>query len=214
MSEIQLLEIQSDLYGFQDWSPATTCKLTTAHDTLSDWSFYRQWTPKQIIWLLTAEDTFTADWAYQYMTDETMLTGMGEWSDGTPVLPLLWHTNAIGDVPSFQDAVFEHILKDPFFLTMEEAHVSNDVKSLWKWIGGFCFPHSCVVFKHIGARPLWSRQRFKRRSTFQRPVLGNQRHGVVSTTLLILSAGLVALGLVLYFRSDGICSHGRGEAPT
>ena len=48
-------------------------------------------------------DTFTADWAFQYMTDETMLTGMGEWSDGTPVLPLIWHTNAINEVSAFSD---------------------------------------------------------------------------------------------------------------
>ena len=46
-------------------------------------------------------DTFTADWAFQYMTDETMLTGMGEWSDGTPVLPLIWHQDAINSVSKF-----------------------------------------------------------------------------------------------------------------
>jgi hypothetical protein len=28
---------------------------------------------------------------------------MGEWSDGTPVLPLIWHRNAIDDVQAFQD---------------------------------------------------------------------------------------------------------------
>ena len=39
------------------------------------------------------------------MTDETMLTGMGEWSDGTPVLPLIWHRNAINDVTGFSDCV-------------------------------------------------------------------------------------------------------------
>ena len=62
----------------------------------------------------------------------------------------------------------------------------------------------CVVFKR-GARPLWPRQRFKRRSPFQRPVLGNQRHGVVSTTFAHLSAGLWPW-VWCYFRSDGICS--------
>ena len=35
------------------------------------------------------------------MTDETMLTGMGEWSDGTPVLPLIWHRDAINSVSKF-----------------------------------------------------------------------------------------------------------------
>ena len=102
----QLLEIQSDLYGFPRLVASHYLQTDPAHDTLSDWSFYRR-VDAQADYLVAhgREDTFTADWAYQYMTDETMLTGMGEWSDGTPVLPLLWHTNAIGDVPSFQDCV-------------------------------------------------------------------------------------------------------------
>lgn len=102
----QLLEIQSDRYGFPRLVASHYLQTEPAHDTLSDWSFYRR-VDAQADYLVAhgREDTFTADWAFQYMTDETMLTGMGAWSDGTPVLPLIWHTDAISKVPSFQDCV-------------------------------------------------------------------------------------------------------------
>ena len=98
----QLLEIQSDLYGFPRLVASHYLQTDPARDTLSDWSFYRR-IDAQADFLVAhgRNDTFTADWAYQYMTDETMLTGMGKWSDGTPVLPLIWHTDAIEQVPSF-----------------------------------------------------------------------------------------------------------------
>ena len=102
----QLLEIQSDLYGFPRLVASHYLQTDPAHDTLSDWSFYRR-VDAQADYLVAMgrEDTFTADWAYQYLTDETMLTDMGAWSDGTPVLPLIWHTNAIEEVPAFQDCL-------------------------------------------------------------------------------------------------------------
>lgn len=102
----QLLEIQSDLYGFPRLVASHYLQTDPAHDTLSDWSFYRRMDAQaDYVVALGREDTFTADWAYQYMTDETMLTGMGEWSDGTPVLPLIWHANAIEEVATFRDCV-------------------------------------------------------------------------------------------------------------
>ena len=102
----QLLEIQSDHYGFPRLVASHYLQTDPAHDTLSDWSFYRR-IDAQADYLVAhgREDTFTADWAFQYMTDETMLTGMGSWSDGTPVLPLLWHTDAINSVASFRNCV-------------------------------------------------------------------------------------------------------------
>ena len=48
-----------------------------AHDTLSDWSFIRIDAQADYLVAHGREDTFTADWAFQYMTDETMLTGWG-----------------------------------------------------------------------------------------------------------------------------------------
>lgn len=100
----QLLEIQSDLYGFPRLVASHYLQTDPARDTLSDWSFIRR-IDAQADYLVAhgRNDTFTADWAFQYMTDETMLTGMGEWSDGTPVLPLIWHRNAINDVTGFSD---------------------------------------------------------------------------------------------------------------
>ena len=100
----QLIEIQSDHYGYPRLVASHYLQTDPARDTLSDWSFYRR-IDAQADYLVAhgRNDTFTADWAFQYMTDETMLTGMGEWSDGTPVLPLIWHRNAIDDVQAFQD---------------------------------------------------------------------------------------------------------------
>ena len=100
----QLIEIQSDHYGYPRLVASHYLQTDPVRDTLSDWSFYRR-IDAQADYLVAhgRNDTFTADWAFQYMTDETMLTGMGEWSDGTPVLPLIWHRNAIEDVRAFQD---------------------------------------------------------------------------------------------------------------
>ena len=98
----QLIEVQSDLYGFPRLVASHYLQTDPARDTLSDWSFYRR-IDAQADYLVAhgRNDTFTADFAFQYMTDETMLTDMGEWSDGTPVWPLIWHTDAIERVPSF-----------------------------------------------------------------------------------------------------------------
>jgi len=102
----QLLEIQSDLYGFPRLVASHYLQTDPAHDTLSDWSFYRR-VDAQADYLVAhgRDDTFTSDWAFQYMTDETMLTDMGAWSDGTPVLPIIWHTNAIDEVSAFRECV-------------------------------------------------------------------------------------------------------------
>ena len=98
----QLIEVQSDHYGFPRLVASHYLQTDPARDTLSDWSFYRR-IDAQADYLVAhgRNDTFTADFAFQYMTDKTMLTDMGEWSDGTPVLPLIWHTDAIERVPSF-----------------------------------------------------------------------------------------------------------------
>lgn len=102
----QLIEIQSDHYGYPRLVASHYLQTDPVRDTLSDWSFYRR-IDAQADYIVAhgRNDTFTADWAYQYMTDETMLTGMGEWSDGTPVLPLIWHRNAIEEANKFQDCI-------------------------------------------------------------------------------------------------------------
>ena len=102
----QLLEIQSDLYGFPRLVASHYLQTDPAHDTLSDWSFYRRIDAQaDFIVAHGRNDTFTAGWAYQYMTDETMLTGMGKWSDNTPVLPIIWHDDPLKQQPTFRDCV-------------------------------------------------------------------------------------------------------------
>ena len=102
----QLIEIQSDHYGYPRLVASHYLQTDPVRDTLSDWSFYRR-IDAQADYIVAQgrNDTFTADWAYQYMTDESMLTGMGEWSDGTPVLPLIWHRNAIEESNDFQNCI-------------------------------------------------------------------------------------------------------------
>ena len=96
---------------------------------------------------------------------------------------------------------------------MEEAHVSNDVKSLWKWIGGSAFLASMCCFPSVVL------VLFGLASVSSAAALSNDLYWGTNglwwfrPLLLTLSAGLVALGLVLYFRSDGICSLGEVKRP-
>jgi hypothetical protein len=92
----QLIEIQSDKYGFPRLVASHYLQTDPAHDTLSDWSFYRRIDAQADFLVAKARnDTFTANWAFQYLADEATLTNMGAWSDGTPVLPLKLHHNAL-----------------------------------------------------------------------------------------------------------------------
>ncbi len=89
----QLIVVRTDKYGFPRLVASHYMQTDPAHDRLSDWGFYRR-IDAQADYIVAQgrNDTFTADFAFQYMTDETMLTGMGQWEDGTPVLPLkLFH---------------------------------------------------------------------------------------------------------------------------
>ena len=89
---------------------------------------------------------------------------------------------------------------------MEDAHISNDVKSLWKWIGGSAFLASMCCFPSVVL------VLFGLASVSSAAALSNDLYWGTNgmwwfrPLLLTLSAGLVTLGLVLYFRSDGICS--------
>jgi hypothetical protein len=89
---------------------------------------------------------------------------------------------------------------------MEEAHVSNDVKSLWKWIGGSAFLASMCCFPSV-VLVLFGLASVSSAAALSNDLYwGTNGMGWFRPLLLILSAGLVTLGLVLYFRSDGICS--------
>lgn len=89
---------------------------------------------------------------------------------------------------------------------MEEATISSDVKSLWRWIGGSaflasmcCFPSVVLVF-------------FGLASVSSATALSNDLYwgtngmGWFRPVLSAVSVLLVVAGLVVYFRSEGICS--------
>ena len=89
---------------------------------------------------------------------------------------------------------------------MEDASVSSDVKSLWKWIGGSaflasmcCFPSVVLVF-------------FGLASVSSAAALSNDLYwgtngmGWFRPALSAVSVLLVVAGLVMYFRGEGICS--------
>lgn len=89
---------------------------------------------------------------------------------------------------------------------VEDASVSSDVKSLWKWIGGSaflasmcCFPSVVLVF-------------FGLASVSSAAALSNDLYwgtngmGWFRPALSAISVALVVAGLVMYFRGEGICS--------
>ena len=100
----QLIMVRSDKYGFPRLVASHYMQTDPAHDSLSDWGFYRR-IDAQADYLVaqSRNDTFTSDFAFQYMTDETMLTNMGQWEDGTPVLPLGLFHNAVNTEATFAD---------------------------------------------------------------------------------------------------------------
>ena len=89
---------------------------------------------------------------------------------------------------------------------MEEARVSNDVKSLWKWISGSAFLASLCCFPSVVL------VLFGLASVSSAAALSNDLYWGTNgmwwfrPPLMTVSAFFVILGLVLYFRNDGICS--------
>lgn len=89
---------------------------------------------------------------------------------------------------------------------MEESHVTNDVKSLWKWISGSAFLASMCCFPSVVL------VLFGLASVSSAAALSNDLYWGTNgmwwfrPLLLVTSASLVAVGLILYFRNDGICS--------
>ena len=89
---------------------------------------------------------------------------------------------------------------------MVESSVSSDVKSLWKWIGGSAFLASMccipsVVLVLIGLASVSSAAALSNDLYW-----GTNGMSWFRPALSVLSLVLVALGLVLYFRNDGICT--------
>lgn len=96
------IELQSDLYGFPRLVGSHYLPTDSVHDRLADYGVYRR-IAAQADWVFarTQGDTNTESFAYNHLTDGELLRSMGEWSDGTPVLPLLVYEDALNSEQKF-----------------------------------------------------------------------------------------------------------------
>lgn len=106
------IELQSDLYGFPRLVGSHYLPTDSVHDRLADYGVYRR-IDAQADWVFarTQADNFTESWAYSHLVDGELLRSMGEWSDGTPVLPLLVYQDALHSESKFEYCkTFEGVL--------------------------------------------------------------------------------------------------------
>ena len=96
------IELQSDLYGFPRLVGTHYLPTNSVHDRLADFGVYRR-IDAQADWVIARSrgDNITEDWAYQHLIDSELLRSMGEWSDGTEVLPLLVYEDALNKYSKF-----------------------------------------------------------------------------------------------------------------
>ena len=92
------IELQSDLYGFPRLVGTHYLPTDSVHDILADYGVYRR-IDAQADWVVARSrgDYITEDWAYQHLIDGDLLRDMGEWSDGTDVLPLKIYQDALNE---------------------------------------------------------------------------------------------------------------------
>ena len=89
---------------------------------------------------------------------------------------------------------------------MTEHQVTNDIKALWKWIGGSAFLASMCCFPSVVL------VMFGLASVSSAAALSNDLYwgtngmGWFRPLLSTVSLGLVITGLVLYFRRQGVCT--------
>ena len=89
---------------------------------------------------------------------------------------------------------------------MEEASVSSDVKSMWKWIGGSAFLASMCCFPSV-VLVLFGLASVSSAAALSNDLYwGTNGMGWFRPALSAISVMLVLAGLVMYFRSEGICS--------
>lgn len=89
---------------------------------------------------------------------------------------------------------------------MVESSVSSDVKSLWKWIGGSAFLASMCCIPSV-VLVLFGLASVSSAAALSNDLYcGTNGMGWFRPALSVLSLVLVVLGLVLYFRNDGICT--------
>ncbi len=89
---------------------------------------------------------------------------------------------------------------------MGEGTVSNDVKSMWRWIGGSAFLASMCCFPSVVLVMFGLASVSSAAALSDDLYWGTNGMAWFRPALVALSALLVAIGLVLYFRNDGICT--------
>ena len=89
---------------------------------------------------------------------------------------------------------------------MAEGTVSSDVKSLWKWISGSAFLASMCCFPSI-VLVMFGLASISSAAALSNDLYwGTNGMGWFRPLVLVLSTLLVLIGLVMYFRKEGICS--------
>ena len=89
---------------------------------------------------------------------------------------------------------------------MGEGTVSNDVKSMWRWIGGSAFLASMCCFPSVVLVMFGLASVSSAAALSDDLYWGTNGMAWFRPALVALSAVLVAIGRVLYFRNDGICT--------
>ena len=89
---------------------------------------------------------------------------------------------------------------------MAEGTVSSDVKSLWKYISGSAFLASMCCFPSV-VLVMFGLASISSAAALSNDLYwGTNGMGWFRPMLLVLSTLLVLIGLVMYFRKEGICS--------
>ena len=89
---------------------------------------------------------------------------------------------------------------------MGERTVSSDVKSMWRWIGGSAFLASMCCFPSIVLVMFGLASVSSAAALSDDLYWGTNGMAWFRPALVALSTVLVTIGLVLYFRNDGICT--------
>tara|TARA_Y100000589_G_scaffold281763_1_gene278878 strand:- start:1316 stop:1759 length:444 start_codon:yes stop_codon:yes gene_type:complete len=89
---------------------------------------------------------------------------------------------------------------------MGEGTVSSDVKSMWRWIGGSAFLASMCCFPSVVLVMFGLASVSSAAALSDDLYWGTNGMAWFRPALVALSTILVAIGLVLYFRNDGICT--------
>lgn len=89
---------------------------------------------------------------------------------------------------------------------MSEKSLQNDVKAMWKWIGGSAFLASMCCFPSV-VLVLFGLASVSSAAALSNDLYwGTNGMGWFRPLLSLLSLAFVAAGLVFYFRAQGVCS--------